>query len=60
MNVLFPCCITSDFVLKNFAQLKAANPKLPILVRESSGVQPRVTARFCTFGTDWIGMPHVV
>ena len=30
----------------NYAGLKLAQPKLPILIREASGVPPSVTARF--------------
>ncbi|KDD75044.1 hypothetical protein H632_c906p1 [Helicosporidium sp. ATCC 50920] len=39
-----------EFVLKNYSALKKANPELPILVREASGVKARLTARFGTFG----------
>ncbi|KAI8976958.1 thioredoxin-like protein [Pilobolus umbonatus] len=35
-----------DFVAKNYVQLKQANPELPILVREASGVEARAFARF--------------
>ncbi|KAJ1699984.1 hypothetical protein LUZ63_008496 [Rhynchospora breviuscula] len=39
---------TRDFVLKNYTDLKTKNPKLPILIRECSGVQPQVWARYGT------------
>lgn len=35
-----------DFVSSGYAQLKRENPKLPILVRECSGVQPRLWVRY--------------
>ena len=35
-----------EFVSSNYAGLKGANPKFPILVRECSGITPRVWARF--------------
>ncbi|XP_065075221.1 NADH dehydrogenase [ubiquinone] 1 alpha subcomplex subunit 2 [Ochlerotatus camptorhynchus] len=35
-----------DFVSTQYAQLKRENPKLPILVRECSGVQPRLWVRY--------------
>jgi NADH dehydrogenase (ubiquinone) 1 alpha subcomplex subunit 2 len=35
-----------DFVLSTYAQLKAANPAFPILIREASGVQARLVARY--------------
>ncbi|GJP53852.1 hypothetical protein CLOM_g12977 [Closterium sp. NIES-68] len=35
-----------QFVQRNYADLKQLNPRLPILVRECSGVQPRITARY--------------
>ena len=34
------------FVMKNYKALKAANPALPILVRECAGVEPQAFARF--------------
>ncbi|KAJ4793987.1 NADH dehydrogenase [ubiquinone] 1 alpha subcomplex subunit 2 [Rhynchospora pubera] len=37
---------TRDFVLKNYTDLKTKNPKLPILIRECSGVQPQIWARY--------------
>ncbi len=35
-----------EFVESFYVPLKTANPKFPILVRECSGIQPRVWARF--------------
>eukprot|EP00475_Leptophrys_vorax_P019664 TRINITY_DN26967_c0_g1_i1.p3 TRINITY_DN26967_c0_g1~~TRINITY_DN26967_c0_g1_i1.p3 ORF type:complete len:103 (+),score=5.48 TRINITY_DN26967_c0_g1_i1:220-528(+) len=40
-----------QFVQRSYADLKAANPTLPILVRECSGVQPRLFARY-DFGVE--------
>ena len=36
----------SDFWAKNYASIKAANGKLPILLRESSGTAAKVTATY--------------
>lgn len=33
-------------MLKHYKALKAANPTLPVLIRECAGVDPRLTARF--------------
>merc|ERR1712012_1423987 len=35
-----------EFVEKHYVPLKTANPQFPILVRECSGIQPRILARF--------------
>ena len=35
-----------DFIEQSYVPLKQANPKFPILVRECSGVQPRLWARY--------------
>ncbi|KAI3939622.1 hypothetical protein MKX01_038577 [Papaver californicum] len=37
---------TREFVQKNYKDLKTLNPKLPILIRECSGVEPQLWARF--------------
>ncbi|PWA67455.1 NADH-ubiquinone oxidoreductase B8 subunit [Artemisia annua] len=37
---------TRAFVEKNYTELKKANPKLPILIRECSGTQPQLWARY--------------
>ncbi|KAI9316754.1 thioredoxin-like protein [Dichotomocladium elegans] len=35
-----------EFISKNYTAIKAANPQLPILIREASGAEARVFARF--------------
>jgi len=35
-----------NYVQRNYADLKALNPSLPILIRECSGVRPRIWARY--------------
>jgi hypothetical protein len=35
-----------EFITRNYTDLKALNPTLPILIRECSGVQPRLWARY--------------
>ncbi|KAI1725275.1 mitochondrial ribosomal protein l51 / s25 / CI-B8 domain-containing protein [Ditylenchus destructor] len=35
-----------EFILKDYATLKKNNPEFPILVRECSGVSPRIWARY--------------
>lgn len=35
-----------DFIAGHYLQLKEANPALPVLVREASGIKATVTARF--------------
>ncbi|KAI8144457.1 thioredoxin-like protein [Fennellomyces sp. T-0311] len=35
-----------EFIGQNYAAIKKANPELPILIREASGVEARVFARF--------------
>uniref|UniRef100_A0A7R9DJ27 NADH dehydrogenase [ubiquinone] 1 alpha subcomplex subunit 2 n=1 Tax=Timema poppense TaxID=170557 RepID=A0A7R9DJ27_TIMPO len=35
-----------DFIEQYYVNLKKSNPKFPILIRECSGVQPRVYARY--------------
>ncbi|KAG2702916.1 hypothetical protein I3843_06G106400 [Carya illinoinensis] len=37
---------TRAFVEKNYKDLKTLNPKLPILIRECSGVEPQLWARY--------------
>ncbi|CAK9140210.1 unnamed protein product [Ilex paraguariensis] len=34
------------FIERNYKDLKILNPKLPILVREASGIQPQLWARY--------------
>ena len=40
-----------DFISKHYVDLKKANPKFPILIRECSGITPRVWARY-TYGQE--------
>merc|ERR1712050_807424 len=35
-----------EFVKTNYITLKTANPEFPILIRECSGIQPRVIGRY--------------
>ncbi|XP_041358868.1 NADH dehydrogenase [ubiquinone] 1 alpha subcomplex subunit 2-like [Gigantopelta aegis] len=35
-----------DFIEKHYVNLKKNNPKFPILIRECSGVQPKLYARY--------------
>jgi NADH dehydrogenase (ubiquinone) 1 alpha subcomplex subunit 2 len=35
-----------DFIETHYVGLKTSNPKFPILIRECSGVQPRLYARY--------------
>ena len=35
-----------DFIEKYYVSIKQQNPKFPILIRECSGVQPRLWARY--------------
>ncbi|KAK9870577.1 hypothetical protein WA026_008139 [Henosepilachna vigintioctopunctata] len=37
-----------EFIENQYVPLKKANPKFPILIRECSGVQPKVWARYET------------
>lgn len=42
-------CITCrDFITKNYKDLKSANPDFPILVREASGIEAKLVARYGT------------
>ncbi|XP_067944270.1 NADH dehydrogenase [ubiquinone] 1 alpha subcomplex subunit 2-like [Watersipora subatra] len=34
-----------DFITKEYVGLKKANPKVPILIRECSGITPKIWAR---------------
>lgn len=42
MNVL----LGRNFVKDLYPQLKESNPKFPILIRECSGIQPKLWARY--------------
>ncbi|KAM4749559.1 NADH dehydrogenase [ubiquinone] 1 alpha subcomplex subunit 2 [Rhinophrynus dorsalis] len=35
-----------DFIEHHYVELKKANPEFPILIRECSGVQPKLWARY--------------
>uniref|UniRef100_A0A0E0DCA6 Ribosomal protein/NADH dehydrogenase domain-containing protein n=1 Tax=Oryza meridionalis TaxID=40149 RepID=A0A0E0DCA6_9ORYZ len=35
-----------EFVRKNYGDIKARNPSLPVLIRECSGVEPQLWARY--------------
>ncbi|XP_064092396.1 NADH dehydrogenase [ubiquinone] 1 alpha subcomplex subunit 2-like [Macrobrachium nipponense] len=35
-----------EFIEQSYVSLKQANPKSPILIRECSGVQPKIWARY--------------
>ncbi|XP_069510336.1 NADH dehydrogenase [ubiquinone] 1 alpha subcomplex subunit 2 [Ambystoma mexicanum] len=37
---------TRDFIEQHYVELKKANPEFPILIRECSGVQPQLWARY--------------
>ena len=38
--------VRRDFIHSSYSELKKANPKFPFLVRECSGVKPRLIARY--------------
>ncbi|XP_053319480.1 NADH dehydrogenase [ubiquinone] 1 alpha subcomplex subunit 2 [Spea bombifrons] len=40
-----------DFIEQNYVELKKANPEFPILIRECSGIQPKLWARYA-FGRE--------
>ena len=44
--------LNRDFVMSTYQELKKANPRLPILIRECEGVTPKLIARY--------GMPLVL
>ncbi|CAK1600299.1 unnamed protein product [Parnassius mnemosyne] len=35
-----------DFIQKSYVNIKKENPNFPILIRECSGIQPRIWARY--------------
>ncbi|CAG2179680.1 unnamed protein product, partial [Oppiella nova] len=46
-------CLTSDsssgvrdFIARHYPRVKQTNPDLPVLVREATGIEPKVWARF--------------
>lgn len=44
--IICPCCYFRDFIEQHYVTLKKANPELPILIRECSGVQPMLWGRY--------------
>lgn len=46
MSALTVCVLYRDFVEQHYVSLKKSNPDFPILIRECSGVQARVWARY--------------
>nr|XP_047130395.1 NADH dehydrogenase [ubiquinone] 1 alpha subcomplex subunit 2-like [Hydra vulgaris] len=40
-----------NFIEKYYVDIKRNNPELPILIRECSGIQPKITARYA-FGVE--------
>ncbi|GBF88371.1 NADH dehydrogenase 1 alpha subcomplex subunit 2 [Raphidocelis subcapitata] len=42
---------TRDFLVGNYAEMKKGNPDFPILVRECSGAEAKITARY-DFGVE--------
>ncbi|KAF6034949.1 NDUFA2 [Bugula neritina] len=38
--------VLRDFIKKNFVSIKKVNPSTPILVRECSGIPPKIWARY--------------
>ena len=47
-----------DFVLSQYQHLKKANPKFPILIRECSGAEARLIARYGKFASCLGHFPH--
>uniref|UniRef100_A0A673LYJ3 NADH dehydrogenase [ubiquinone] 1 alpha subcomplex subunit 2 n=1 Tax=Sinocyclocheilus rhinocerous TaxID=307959 RepID=A0A673LYJ3_9TELE len=47
VSVFLICCsYFRDFIEQHYVTLKTANPEFPILIRECSGVQPVLWARY--------------
>lgn len=46
---LFLLFLNRAFIEKNYKELKTNNPKLPILIREATGIEPQLWARFGNF-----------
>lgn len=44
-----PSCLNRQFVANNYTAVKAANPNLPILIREAKGAEAKIFARFGKF-----------
>lgn len=49
-SACLPCVACREFVISQYAELKKANPGLPILVREADGAEARITARYGAAG----------
>lgn len=47
---IVPPSLPRDFVEQHYVTLKKANPDFPILIRECSGVQPKLWARYGKWG----------
>uniref|UniRef100_A0AAX7SMT9 NADH dehydrogenase [ubiquinone] 1 alpha subcomplex subunit 2 n=1 Tax=Astatotilapia calliptera TaxID=8154 RepID=A0AAX7SMT9_ASTCA len=45
-EALAPADVQLEFVEQNYVTLKRSNPEFPILIRECSGVQARLWARY--------------
>lgn len=41
-----PCSFRRDFLLANYAEIKKANPGFPVLVREATGAEAKLIARY--------------
>jgi hypothetical protein len=48
-----PPCGRRDFVLASYADIKKANPTLPILVREAEGAEAKLIARYGEGAATW-------
>merc|ERR1712168_592959 len=48
-----------DFIEQQYVGIKKANPGFPILIRECSGVQPRVYARFELGREECVGVSNM-
>ena len=47
--ILVVCAMTHrsrDFIERHYVELKQQNPKFPILIRECSGIEPRIYGRY--------------
>lgn len=48
-------CANREFLVGNFAELKKGNPETPILVREASGAEAKLIARYGEGGGAVVG-----
>ncbi|XP_077984396.1 NADH dehydrogenase [ubiquinone] 1 alpha subcomplex subunit 2-like [Glandiceps talaboti] len=47
-----------EFIEKNYVTIKKSNPRFPLLIRECSGIEPRVYARY-DFGKEkYVTLTH--